>query len=345
VVRTLVREMSARTLGASFEREIREQPAVWERLANSAAASTLAAEIAGEVVLLGSGSSLFVAQLGALAFRRRRVSAHALAATECHLDHAAYERKLVVAVSQSGRSTDVLSALEVLHPRKVIALTNSARSPLAERADLVIDIDAGPELAVPASKSVSACAAVLLWAASLVGGDAGRGAQTLRQAAGEVEEWLGGSGPQAVQAAAVHAAQRQHVAVLGSDYGLPVAREVALKLKEASYLHAEAFSAGEFRHGSVSMVDASFTVFGIADADALAVVARPLHELERSEALRYEIGACEIPGAATLGPDVVASYNTLGWLVTGQLLALFAARAKGIDCDAPRGLTKALVNE
>jgi glutamine---fructose-6-phosphate transaminase (isomerizing) len=337
--------MSARTLGFSFEREIHEQPVVWERLARSNTAALLAAEIAGEMVLLGSGSSLFVAQLGALALRRRGVSAHALSATEARLDYAAYQRKAVIAVSQSGRSTDLLLALEVLHPAKIIALTNTVRSPLGDRADLVLDVEAGPESAVPASKSVTACAVALLWAASILGGDAGRGAEVLNQAATDVEEWLKGKGPLEVRSAAEAMAKRRHVAVLGSDYGLPVAREVALKLKEASYLHAEGFSAGEFRHGNVSMIDDSFSVLGIADRDALPVVARPLRELERSGALRYEIGASEIEGVPKLGPVVSEAYNTLGWLVTGQLLALFAARARGIDCDAPRGLTKAVVEE
>ena len=337
--------MSAKSLGTRFEQEIREQPAVWERLAKSKSAEQLAAQIAGEIILLGSGSSLFAAQLGALALRRRGVSAHALAATEARLDHAAYQNKVVIAVSQSGRSTDLLMALDVLHARKVIALTNSAASPLGETAGVVLDVAAGPELAVPASKSVTATVVVLLWAASIVGADAGRRAEVLVAVAHDVERWLSGSGVTDVEAAAQAVSLREHVAVLGSDYGLPVAREVALKLKEASYLHAEGFSAGEFRHGSVSMVDASFSVFGIADADALPAVARPMQELARSGALRYEIGTCDISGVPSLGPRVGEAYNTLGWLVTGQLLALYAARARGIDCDAPRGLKKALVAE
>ncbi|HXW51457.1 MAG TPA: SIS domain-containing protein [Candidatus Acidoferrales bacterium] len=336
--------MSAATLGSSFEQEIREQPAVWERLARSDIAASLARAVTGEVVLVGSGSSLFVAQLGALALRRRNVDAHALAATEARLDHAAYQRKIVVAISQSGRSTDLLAALDMLHPKRIVALTNTARSPLGDIADLVLDVGAGIERAVPASKSVTASVVAVLWAASIVGGHAGRDPQVLSATAQDVERWLQ-DGPLGVREAAEAIARRQHVAVLGSDYGLPVAREVALKLKEASYLHAEGFSAGEFRHGSVSMVDDSFTVIGIADRDAVPAVARPLHDLERSGALRYEIGTSDIAGVPKLGPAVKEAYNTLGWLVTGQLLALYAARARGIDCDAPRGLTKALVEE
>ncbi len=233
--------MSSAALGVHFEREIREQPEVWMRIARSQTAYELARALGEEVILVGSGSSLFAAQLGALALRRRGIAAHAVAATEARLDHRAYQDKTIVAISQSGRSIDVLGALEILAPRSVIALTNTPGSPLAARADLALDVGAGTELAVPASKSVTAAIAILLWAASIVGGDSGRSGDVLTAAAQEAQHWLESDGPSDVAAASGQIARRPHVAVLGSDYGLPVARELALKLKEASYLHAEGF--------------------------------------------------------------------------------------------------------
>lgn len=337
--------MSAAALGINFEREIREQPQVWARIARSQTASELARALGEDVILLGSGSSLFAAQLGALALRRRGIAAQALAATEARLDHRAYEKKVIVAISQSGRSIDVLDALGVLAPRRIVALTNTADSPLAARAELALDVGAGMELAVPASKSVTATVAILLWAASIVGADSGRSGDILIASAQEAQLWLERDGPLEIARAAAQIASRPHVAVLGSDYGLPVAREIALKLKEASYLHAEGFAAGEFRHGSVSMVDDSFSVIGILDEDARSLVQRPLREVQRSGALRFVIGALGTEGAVRLGPVVNEAYNTLAWLLTGQLLALGAARARGINCDSPRGLTKALVAE
>ena len=93
------------------------------------------------------------------------------------------------------------------------------------------------------------------------------------------------------------------------------------------------------------MVDASTALVGIVDADALDVVGRPLRELEATGALRYAIGEGSIERVPRLGPIVGEAYDTLGWLVTIHLLALNVARARGIDSDAPRGLTKALVSE
>ncbi len=332
-------------LGLYFEREIREQPEVWERVAGADAADRLAATLHGEIVLVGSGSSLFAAQLGALALRRRGLSAHALAASEAFRDHQAYRARTVVALSQSGVSTDLLRALDVLEPRRLIALTNTASSPLGERADVTIDIGAGPERAIPATKSVTATVAILLAAASHLGGERARTSLDLIEAAQSVREWLARPHPDEMLGAASAIAARHDVVFLGTAYGAPIAREAALKFKEATYLHAEGFEAGEFRHGSAAMVDASTALVGILDADALEVVGRPMRELEATGALRFAMGTTSIDRVARLGPEVGEPYDTLGWLVTIHLLALYVARARGIDSDAPRGLTKALISE
>lgn len=329
--------------GAHFEAEIREQPEVWRRIAASDSAARFAAAVAGrDVLFLGSGSSLFVALLGGLAFRRRGVRAHALAATEARFDHQAYRGACVVALSQSGRSTDLFDALDVIAPDLLVALTNDPGSPLARRADTVVDCLAGAELAVPASKSVTAMAAILLWAAALTGGKRNRSAATLAQTADDVAGWLRGAGIADVERAALRLAPCRKIAVVGAGYGVPIAYELALKIKEASYLHAEGFAAGEFRHGSAAILGATTTLLGIVDDASREIVRRPLAEAERTESLRYTIGE-GIDGVPRLGARTGEAFNTLAWLVAGQMLALEAGRARGIDGDAPRGLSKFVV--
>ena len=331
-------------LGRYFEREIREQPDLWERLAHCGAADALAAALDGDVLLLGSGSSLFAAQLGAIALRRRGIDAAAVAATEAPGDHSAYQRRIVVAVSQSGRSSDVLHALDGLSPRRIVALTNTADSPLGRRADVTIDIGAGPERAIPATKSVSSTIAILLAAATLLAGETVRSAAVLIATAEIVRAWLVDAAGEIAEPAA-QIAERDGVVILGTDYGAPIAREAALKFKEATYLHAEGFEAGEFRHGSAAMVDRSTAAIGIVDRDGSPIVGRALRELEPSGALRLAIGTTAIDDLPRLGPMVADPYNTLAWLVTVQMLALAIARVRGIDSDAPRGLTKAIISE
>ena len=333
-------------LGFNFEREIREQPHVWQQLARAGAAARLAAELEGEIVLVGSGSSLFAAQLGAIALRRRGITAHALAATEAQGDACAYHDRVVIAISQSGRSSDVLAAIDALRPRRLVALTNTVDSPLAARAAVTIDIGAGPEQAIPATKSVSCTIVVLLAAASHLAGEHTRDPDALIRTARTIAAWLDGPDVDAsIVRAAVAVAARHDVMVLGTDYGAPIAREAALKFKEATYLHAEGFQAGEFRHGSAAMLDASSVVIGIMDHDATEIVGRPLREAKKTGALRYVIGTTTVDGIVRLGPIVDDPYNTLAWLVTVQLLTLYVARARGIDSDQPRGLRKAIVTE
>lgn len=278
-------------LGENLEREIREQPNVWRRLARENYAQQLARALLGQtVLLLGSGSSLFMARLGALALRRRGVHAAALAATEAIFDGTLYRRGTIVALSQSGRSADVLNALDLLEPSVLVALTNDVSSPLAGRADLLIGLDAGRELAVPATKSVTAMAAILLWAAGLTTGATERNERTLNETADTVEAWLQSSALEALVEFAALLARRRSVAVVGAGYGVPIASEIALKIKESSYLHAEGFAAGEFRHGSAAILDAETALLGIVDEASRAIVGRPLAEAERTRTVRATIG-------------------------------------------------------
>jgi glucosamine--fructose-6-phosphate aminotransferase (isomerizing) len=330
-------------LGAHFEAEIREQPDVWRRIAASDDAQRFALAVAGrDVLFLGSGSSLFVGMLGALAFRRRGIRAAALAATEARFDRNAYRDACVVALSQSGRSRDLLDALDLLAPSRLIALTNDPASPLAERAEIVIDCLAGVERAVPASKSVTSMAAILLWAAALTGGKRNRTAASLEATAEDVRAWLDGDGVADVVAAARRIARRRSVAIVGAGYGVPIAYELALKIKEASYVHAEGFAAGEFRHGSSAILDASSAIIGIIDEASRDIVHRPLAEAVEAEAARYVIGARsgDVP---LLGPATGEPFNTLAWLVAGQYLALSLGRANFVESDAPRGLSKYVI--
>ena len=330
-------------LGERFEAEIREQPAVWRAIAATDLAATFARAARGnDVVLVGSGSSLFVAMLGALALRRRGVRAAAMPATEAAFERTSYRGRTVVALSQSGRSADVLAAVETLAPERLIALTNDATSPLASRADLVLDIAAGSERAVPASKSVTAMIAVVLWGAALVGGTTERSAASLRATADDIDTWLVSDAIAGVERAAQRIARRHSVAVVGAGYGVPVALELALKLKEASYVHAEGFAAGEFRHGSAAILDATTTLVGVADDASAAIVARSLAEAERTETLRFTIGA-PLAGVTMLGARTGEAFKTLAWVVAGQMLALEVGRARGVESDTPRGLTKYVI--
>jgi glucosamine--fructose-6-phosphate aminotransferase (isomerizing) len=328
--------------GAQFEAEIREQPAVLARLAVSRAAKQLEAAIGErEPIFIGSGSSLFVAQLATLAWRRLGRRAEAIAASEARFQAGAHRGCCAVALSQSGRTADVLDALDALGPARTIALTNDLTSPLAKRADVTIDINAGPETAVPASKSVTAMAAVVLWtAARAVDGD-GPQAAALERAAAEMSTWFEGVAFAEMDGAAALLEPAQSIVVIGAGYGVPIAAEIALKIKEASYRHAEGFGAGEFRHGSTAILEGSRGMVGIVDAASRASVGAVIDVAREAQAIVAVLGE-GLPDVPAFGPPGAGRFAPLAWIAGGQLLALALARRAGIDSDTPRGLRKFL---
>jgi glucosamine--fructose-6-phosphate aminotransferase (isomerizing) len=324
--------------GAQFESEIREQPAVLARIAASDRMQRLHAAVDDrEVVFTGSGSSLFVAQLAALVWRRAGHRASAIAASEARFAGAIDRDCCVVALSQSGRTGDVLDAVDALRASVTIALTNDSASPLAQRASVTIDVAAGVERAVPASKSVTAMAAILLGAAR----DPQAHASELATTAAALDAWLDDDAFAALDTCAGLYEPASSIIVLGADYGVPVADEIALKIKEATYRHAEGFGAGEFRHGSTALLDASRGVIGIVDGASGAIVGDVLATAAAAQAVTATFGGA-IPGAPSFGPALGGTFAPLGWIVSGQLLALALARRAGIDSDAPRGLRKFL---
>jgi glutamine---fructose-6-phosphate transaminase (isomerizing) len=327
--------------GCRFEAEIREQPQVLVRLAASQAARQLDAAVgARDALFIGSGSSLFVAQLAALAWRRLGRDAGALAASEARFQAGAYRGCCAVALSQSGRTAVLLDALDALAPARTIAVTNDPSSPLAARADTTIDLQAGRERAVPASKSVTAMAAVVLWAACGVAGDA-PAAAALERTAGVIGAWLDADAWVEMDRAAALLEPAHSIVVIGAGFGVPIAAEIALKIKEASYRHAEGFGAGEFRHGSTAILDATRGIAGIVDASSRASVGAVLDVARAAQAIVATLGD-PLPGVPAFGPPASGRFAPLVWIVGGQLLALALARRSGIDSDAPRGLQKFL---
>lgn len=329
------------TLGVHFETEIRQQPVRWRAMAASDAPAKLAAAIEGEeVCFIGSGSSLIAGELGAIALMRCGVRANALPSTEAAFAMEGIHDGTVVAISQSGRSADILAALDHITPRRLIAITNDPSSPLAARADDTIELGVGTENAIPATKSVSTTMVLLLLAASHRKGTLEHDAREMIRTADAVALWLGGETADMPEQSR-RIAGRRSIAILGSGYGFPVARELALKFKEASYSHAEAFAAGEFRHGNMAMLDESYTVLATGDADSRTQLAPQLEGARNLQALCYAIGV-DMAGIDRLGPIVPGQFQMLGWLAAGQMLALHVGRTRFVDSDSPRGLAKFL---
>jgi len=252
---------------------------------------------------------------------------------------------VVLAISQSGESPDILAVVASAKKQGVptVAITNSPNSTLAGAADDVILLHAGEEKSIAATKTFTASiGAFALLGAAWLGGKESYLDELLRVAelvakTLEVEP--------NVKALASWLLQLSHCAVIGRGFNYATAFEVALKLKELTYVGAEPYSSADFLHGPVAMVDEKLHALIIAPSGRAHESAVDFAQRIRAKGGRI-IAISDRPefnSLAFMGIRIPASPEWLSPLVTvvpGQLLALHLARAKGYDVDRPRGLSK-----
>jgi glucosamine--fructose-6-phosphate aminotransferase (isomerizing) len=246
---------------------------------------------------------------------------------------------LCLAISQSGRSPDLLAAVDAARTAGalVVALVNDEASPLAERADTVVPLLAGPELSVAATKSYIAA---LSAAAQLVGwwtADA-----DLLAALDGLPALLRAAWAQPWRAAQDRLADAQNLFVLGRGLGFGVAQEAALKFKETCGLHAEAFSAAEVSHGPMALVGAGFPVLAFAqDDETLAGVEAAVAACAANGAHVLKAGGADQPGVARLQTQAGHPVAELiGFVQSFYRMACELAVRRGFDPDRPPHLSK-----
>lgn len=255
------------------------------------------------------------------------------------------DKALVLGVSQSGQTPDIVSVVEEGRRQGAVtvAVTNAPDSPLAEAAEHVLPLVAGKEKAVAATKTYTGQLAALGLLAAHLAGDVER-LQALRRVPHAVEAAL--SLEDAIASAAQRYAHVTQCVVIGRGYNYATAYEIALKLKELTYVVAEPYSSADFRHGPVALVEHGFPVIVLAPQGAVyddiltltGKLADREAELtvisEQEEALRMARVPLRLPVRL---PEWLTPFT---YIIPGQLLALHATLAKGFDPDHPRGLTK-----
>jgi len=339
----------------SLDSEIREQPAALTRLLERQAqhVRTLAAELRGReidsVFLAARGTSdnagLYLKYLWG-AYNGLPVALATPSLFTSYGRPPALRRCLVLAVSQSGQSPDFVAVLDeaLRQGAPTLAIVNEAGSPLARAADRVIDICAGPELAVAATKSYTAQLMTIAMLSAALAGDEERW-QELARVPELVERALALDERVAVRAERYRF--MDHCVVLGRGFNYATAFEWALKLKELAYVIAEPYSSADFQHGPVALIDRGFPVLAVAPsgpvfADTLALLERLVEEKhaellvvsDAEAALGLAHTPLPLPGPA---PEWA---TPLVAIVLGQLFCYHLTRAKGFDTEAPRGLHK-----
>ncbi|HEU4915783.1 MAG TPA: SIS domain-containing protein [Acidimicrobiia bacterium] len=248
---------------------------------------------------------------------------------------------LVVGISQSGESPDIVSVLEEGREqrRPTVAITNEAHSPLADFADVVIDLVAGEEKAVAATKTYTAqLAAVAVISEAMTGGSG-----ALDGIPASVSAALAQNDRAAEMAA--NEADMEHCAVLGRGFNQSTAFEWALKIQELTHVVAQPFSTADFLHGPIAVLEPDYPVLAVAaKGPALEDVIAVLERCRQAGASLVLIG--NDPRLGQVGPLLEFDPTVEEWLspipaaVIGQLFAHHLTLAKGLDPDQPRGLHK-----
>jgi glucosamine--fructose-6-phosphate aminotransferase (isomerizing) len=252
---------------------------------------------------------------------------------------------LVIGISQSGQSPDIVSVISEgsKQSQPTLAITNDASSPLAEAADFMVPLHAGPENAIAATKTYTASLAVLALFSTLLADDDRRLAQLLALPE-KIAETLSGILPVLNRVERYRYIDR--CSVIGRGYNYATAFEVALKVTELTRVVAESHSSADFRHGPIAMVQHGFPVIMIAprgsvfedlqtlSADLQRLKAEQLIISDDATILRQANLALPLPGGVPewLSPIVA--------VLPGQLFGMALAQIKGLDPDQPLGLRK-----
>jgi glucosamine--fructose-6-phosphate aminotransferase (isomerizing) len=255
---------------------------------------------------------------------------------------------LVVGISQSGQSKDIVAVLAEGRRQGVptLAITNEPGSPLAGQADFVLSLHAGEERAVAATKTYTAQLAALALLSCALGGDHERLA-ALEQIPEVAAQVLKDEGQ--VATAVERYRYMEACVVLGRGYNYATAFEIALKLKELNYLIAESYSSADFMHGPIAVVGSGFPALVVAPGGSMfETMYRFSQELKArgSELLAISDQEALLAEAVTplrLPLGVAEWLSPLVAVLPGQLFALHLTLAKGNDPDQPAGLQKVTI--
>ena len=313
---------------------------------------------AKRIYIVGAGSSYHAALLGATAFKVfLGIDAEAVISSEFKaVSRAVRYGDVVIGVSQSGETIDTLLALREAKERgaSTIAIVNNPFSTIARESDHVVAMKAGPEIAVAATKTFTTQVLTLLYIVARltelvepVETELRISSESLKlshEIAQKVIDWLNDD----CRRVAEFLLSKHSAYYLGRVFGVPIAMEGALKLKEVAYIHAEAYPAGESKHGPIALVEKEFpTIFiylGFLDealesnieemkARGAYVVTVAQDDMIVGSIARYSNAVIRMPRAPL-------EVRLVTYAIPLQLIAYHTSVLKGLDPDKPRNLAK-----
>jgi glucosamine--fructose-6-phosphate aminotransferase (isomerizing) len=314
------------------------------------------------VEMIACGTAYYASLVGAALFQEwLGIPARSTVASEFRYSPPPIDpRTLVIAVTQSGETADTIAAARLAGDRGavVVAVTNTVGSAITREAHASVFLQAGPEVAVAATKTFVTQVATVVMLAADISHQLGR---LTAKAEAELVAALRKLPDQAERAIEL-AASTEEMATryadaagfmyIGRSFGYPAALEGALKIKEISYLHAEGYAAGELKHGPISLLDAEVPLVAVATKSS--VYEKLISNLMEGKARDARVLAVATEGDEQIGrlasdvcwvPDTIEALSTILAVIPLQLFAYYVAVRRGRDVDQPRNLAKSVTVE
>jgi|TARA_Y100000310_G_scaffold345794_1_gene470039 glucosamine--fructose-6-phosphate aminotransferase (isomerizing) len=260
--------------------------------------------------------------------------------------HFLTDKTLMIVVSQSGETADVIEAIEAAKKEnvKIISLINVQGSTISLKSDFTLLIKAGPEKAVASTKAATSQLALLLLLAYASNKELKEGKRLLIETAGMINDMLNLRYEDHIKTLADQIYKKEHMYIIGKSANYPMALESAIKIQEISYMHAEGFAAGELKHGPIALIEKNTPCIAlVANDETKKDVLINARELKTRGA--YIIGVApeynkifdywiKVPDAGNASPIVN--------IIPIQILAYHLALLRGHDPDLPRNLAKSV---
>lgn len=314
------------------------------------------------ISIVACGTAMHAGMIGKhLIEKKLRIPVHVDCASEFrYKDPIIDEETLTIVLSQSGETIDTLEALKLAKNRgsKVLSIVNVKGSTIARESDYVLYTHAGPEIAVASTKAYTVQVAAMYLIACRIGlvkgliteHDAKRFMTKLTNASNIVEETLKCADD--IKRVADHIKFATDTFYIGRGLDYTMSLEAALKLKEISYVHAEAYAAGELKHGTIALISENVPVIALAtQEDVYAKVISNIREVKARGAyvvlvsMDEEVNDPSICDQHIRLPKMDSEFTSFATAVVLQLVAYYTSEAKGLDVDKPRNLAKSVTVE
>jgi len=324
-------------------KEIKEQPVVSERLLQSF--NTIQKDkleqladmvrAARRVVFLACGTSYHASLIGCFLLNQLGVEAHTVVASEFESFLLVDKDTLVIAISQSGETMDVVTVLKDIKKvgAKYAAIVNVPYSTVQRLSDMSIEILAGQEICVAATKSFTN-QLITLFALARKLGFMGIDLESLAEKIQKTIEL----NEESIRNLAEDLYQKKDIFVLGKGISYPQAREIALKLKEIPYIHAEGMMAGELKHGTIALIEDGTPVISLIPNNNPDMISST-KEVEARGARTIIVSNSD--GELKIPPCCDAEFAIYSGIV-GHLLSYYIAKLRGCSIDKPRNLAKSV---